>query len=261
MIRVDKPTIAPTVLSTRGVAAAKGHCGDYDSSPAVYRSGAKKFKFARAIYAAEEVRDALLLAQHKKCAFCESFVRHVSYGDVEHFRPKMGYRQRNSDSLRRPGYYWLAYEWGNLFFCCQLCNQQFKRNLFPLKDGRSRARSHSHQLDKEEPLLVDPAKTDPAGFLTFHQARAVAVGACREGQVTIRVLGLNRSELMEARGRRLQILRDLLLVRDLLREKSATNPTHEHTERLRSVERTLQESRDATSEYAAMARAFLDTAT
>ena len=129
MIRVDKP-IAPPVLTARGVNAAQAHCDDYTASPDDYRSGTKIFDFDKSIYAATEVKDALLAAQRKKCAFCESLVRHISYGAVEHFRPKGGYKQRKSDTLKRPGYYWLAYDWDNLFFCCQLCNEQFKRNMF-----------------------------------------------------------------------------------------------------------------------------------
>ena len=61
--------------------------------------------------------------------FCESKVSHIAYGDVEHFRPKAGYRQRPEDPLVQPGYYWLAYEWSNLLFCCQLCNQRFKATI------------------------------------------------------------------------------------------------------------------------------------
>nr|WP_239015299.1 AAA family ATPase [Archangium violaceum] len=78
-----------------------------------------------------------------KCAFCESQLAHISYGDVEHFRPKAGWRQEEGGPLGRPGYYWLAYEWTNLFLACTLCNQQFKRNLFPLRTPSRRARSHS----------------------------------------------------------------------------------------------------------------------
>src|SRR5207248_2896103 len=93
----------------------------------------------------------------------ESFFAHTGYGDVEHFRPKGGYKQRETDELKRPGYYWLAYAWDNLFCSCQLCNQRFKRNLFPLRDGRRRARSHTHKLDKEQPLpLTLPRWTRPS---------------------------------------------------------------------------------------------------
>ena len=75
---------------------------DFDSSPT-----------------AEVGEGHLLKAQHDKCCFCESKVTQVAYGDVEHYRPKAGYRQEHGAPLGRPGYYLLAYEWSNLMFCCQ----------------------------------------------------------------------------------------------------------------------------------------------
>jgi hypothetical protein len=48
------------------------------------------------------------------------------------FRPKGGWVQNDGDALTQPGYYWLAYEWSNLLISCQLCNQEFKKNRFPL---------------------------------------------------------------------------------------------------------------------------------
>ncbi|MCI0701935.1 MAG: hypothetical protein L0241_12710 [Planctomycetia bacterium] len=256
MICIHKPTI-PDVLLTKGTPARQKHCDDYDASPDDYRSGAKKFQFDDSIYAATEVKDELRERQHKKCAFCESFFAHTGYGDIEHFRPKGAYQQRETDSLKYPGYYWLAYEWSNLFYSCQLCNQQYKRNLFPLRDGRSRARSHRHNIANEQPLLVDPGGQEPSDYIEFRDEIAFPVKGCREGIITIEVLGLNREELVDIRGERLNRLRDLVLLRDLLREKVATIPTPEYSQRLRDVEATLQASKDDTAEYAAMARAVL----
>ena len=259
MIRILKPA-APAILLNQGAAATQQLCNDYEADPNEYRNGAKTFdsdRFISSIYADREVKDALRAAQHQKCAFCESYVPHISYGDVEHFRPKAGYRQRETDALKRPGYYWLAYEWANLFYACQLCNQRFKRNLFPLKDQRRRARSHKHELEKEEPLLVDPSGLDPAKFIEFRADRAHAIGGCPEGETTIAVLGLNRSELMEVRGKRLQTLRWLLEARDLLRDKIAATPASELADRLRALEDTLRASRAPTAEYSAMFGCFL----
>jgi uncharacterized protein (TIGR02646 family) len=260
MIRIAKRAAPPTVLVTRGVPAAQTHCAAYDLAPDDYRSGAVTFSdadFDRTIYAAEDVKEALREDQHRKCAFCESFFDHIAYGDVEHFRPKGGYRQRDHDALRRPGYYWLVYEWTNLFFSCQLCNQRFKRNLFPLRDNRSRARSHRYNLANEEPLLIDPTAHDPSGYVSFRGEYAIAVNGCREGDTTIEVLGLNREELIEIRRDRLAQLERLVWLRDLLSEKLATTSDPESSRRLSAVEATLQASREDSGQYAAMARAFL----
>lgn len=55
-----------------------------------------------------------------KCAYCEAPVQAVAHGDVEHFRPKSVY-------------WWLAYCYDNYLFSCQVCNQTFKGDKFPLE--------------------------------------------------------------------------------------------------------------------------------
>ncbi len=195
--------------------------------------------------------------QLDKCAFCESAFAHISYGDVEHFRPKAEVRQDAGGVPLRPGYYWLAYEWSNLFVSCQLCNQRFKRTHFPLSNPGRRARSHRQNLGREKPLLINPAAVDPALHITFHDERPVPVGRSRVGDITIRVLGLDRPELLERRRERLQDLKD---IRDLLdhfeereRAGSLDSPGRQLLTRLRGRrDRALRPE----AEYSAMAAAF-----
>ena len=256
MIRVVKPTAPPAVLLTTGAVHRQSHCDDFDAAPDEYRSGARTFDIAD-VYRADEVKEALRVAQHGKCAFCESYFKHIAFGDVEHFRPKGGYRRRDGDPLRQPGYYWLAYEWSNLFYSCQLCNQQFKRNLFPLRDNRRRARSHRSDLASEQPLLIDPAAHDPAAHIGFRGEYAFARNGSREGETTIAVLGLNREGLAEVRRKRLQDLRILSELCDELRAAVATNPGPLRQAQLRERERELRERLADDAEYAALARAFV----
>lgn len=54
-----------------------------------------------------------------KCAYCEASTEVVAHGDVEHFRPKSVY-------------WWLAYCYDNYLFACQICNQTFKGDNFPV---------------------------------------------------------------------------------------------------------------------------------
>jgi uncharacterized protein (TIGR02646 family) len=211
-----------------------------------------RFEFAEDIYRHESVKAALRAAQHDKCAFCESKFSHVGYGDVEHFRPKAGYCQRDGSPLRRPGYYWLAYEWDNLFFSCQLCNQRFKRNLFPLRHPRRRALSHHDPLGREEPLLIDPGRDDPAAFLRFREEVAEAVDENLVGKTTIAVLGLNRPELTEARRSRLRPVLLLLRVRGTLAALPATPEVEQH---LLEIDAQLHALTRDEAEYAAMMRA------
>ena len=154
MIGITKPAEPPEVLTRETTHQRIAECCDRFSVAADdYRAGRRKFTFSDSIYNHETVKEALILAQHGKCCFCEMKI--ADEGDVEHFRPKSGYRQRTGDRLGRPGYYWLAYEWSNLLLACSSCNQRFKRNLFPLADPSQRAESHAADINLEEPLLIN----------------------------------------------------------------------------------------------------------
>lgn len=206
MIRVRKPKLAPAPLRTEGAAATKEL---RRKSP---RALARGVEFDATIYGHAEVKRALVKAQHGKCCYCESKIRHVDHGDVEHFRPKASVRQGDGDARARPGYYWLAYAWDNLLFACALCNQRHKSDLFPLRDPAKRARSHKDDLSGEEPLLIDPSREDPARWLVFNRAIVDPVGGEPKGATTIRVLGLNRSELKERRRARLEEIERLEII-------------------------------------------------
>lgn len=54
-----------------------------------------------------------------KCAYCEANTEVVAHGDVEHYRPK---------SI----YWWLAYTYDNYLYVCQICNQKYKSDNFPI---------------------------------------------------------------------------------------------------------------------------------
>ena len=105
-----------------------------------------------------------------------------------------------------PGYYWLAYDWKNLLFSCQICNQQFKKNHFGLEKEENRIRSH-HQADalkNEFPLLVDPTNDNPEKAVTFKRENAIPVEGSLRGKYMIEHLGLQRAALADARQARLE---------------------------------------------------------
>jgi uncharacterized protein (TIGR02646 family) len=204
--------------------------------------------FDRTLYAAKSVKNALITAQHEKCAFCESKLTHVAWGDVEHFRPKAGWRQAAADPLTTPGYYWLAYEWENLSFCCQLCNQRGKRNRFPLADPGARATGPA-AVANEQPLFVDPYSEDPESHITFNGALVHALDS--RGSETREGLDLDRPELVERRKERLDHLVALRDGADALERKDPTRP---EIARMRAL---LARAVDDDAEYAGMARAAL----
>lgn len=207
MIGVQRPATAPRVLTTRGAAKRAEMEAAYDASPAEYDRRRLRFTFDGALYGHSSVKQALVRAQHGKCAFCESRVG--MDGDVEHFRPKAGFVQTRGERVQGAGYYWLAYEWSNLLLACSPCNQRHKRNLFPLADPSVRARSHHHDVKREEPLLIDPGAMDPEDHISFRQEIAFPVNGSRAGAATIDGLRLNRENLNELRRGRLNELRTL----------------------------------------------------
>ena len=82
----------------------------------------KKFDIKPEVYGSQEVKDALNNIQKGMCCFCECYYEVGGRGEVEHFRPKMGYQQDKDDLFHRPGYFWLGYEWTNLMYSCKKCN-------------------------------------------------------------------------------------------------------------------------------------------
>lgn len=203
---IDKRAIpVPEILTTRGARKITEYKAEYTADKAKYTSStpslknsAPSFDFDSTIYGHESVKKALVILQNKKCCFCESRITHIGYGDVEHFRPKAGFSQDEADQYHKPGYFWLAYDWSNLFLSCQLCNQRHKRSFFPLKDPVKRCKiNRSYSIDKEEPLFINPSKINPIDHITFH--KEVPFGKTLEGITTIKYLGLAREELNENR--------------------------------------------------------------
>jgi uncharacterized protein (TIGR02646 family) len=247
MIRIHKRAAPLPVLATRGREETAAHRVAYDSNPAAYDSGTAQLSFDSSLYGHDSVKRELIAAQHGKCCFCEAKITHISYGDVEHFRPKAGYRQHPDDPLGRPGYYWLAYEWPNLYLSCQMCNQRFKRNTFPLRDAGLRCRNHRMDLAQEEPLFLDPGAVDPEDHIEFAAEQPIAKNGSPRGLATIEALGLRREPLRERRFDRYKILTTLQEVARLLPEDPLG----------RKALSILSEAQLDGAEYASMARSAL----
>lgn len=247
MIRIRKPADAPAVLGDRGRRETERNQAAYEADPARYDSGDARLPFDSGLYGHESVKRALIQAQYGKCAFCESKLIHISYGDVEHFRPKAGYRQDPGDPLGRPGYYWLAYEWPNLFLSCQLCNQRFKKNTFPLLDPARRCRNHLGDLSLEEPLFLDPGTDDPEDHIEFSAEQPKARSGSLRGEATIEALGLWREELREIRFDRYQKLEALKNVAQIM----PGDPLGQRAQAL------LDDAVQDQAEYASMARCLM----
>jgi 5-methylcytosine-specific restriction endonuclease McrA len=201
MIRVNKSPNVPPKLRNEGATQCTADLAEYLANSALYtnntRRAAKK-KFDNGIYGCSEVKDQLKRDQHFKCCYCESKFTANSPGDVEHFRPKGGYKIPGIRGLNKPGYYWLAYEWSNLFFSCEECNRSNKKNYFPLLDEAKRATPHDNpnSLSDESPLLICPSE-DPSNHIEFD--KDIIKGRDERGDKSIEYYGLKRSGILEKR--------------------------------------------------------------
>ena len=243
MIRIRKPAQLPTILRSKGTRKCAEHCAAYDN-------GEREFVFDASIYGAKAVKDALVAAQHGKCCFCESKVGHD--GDVEHFRPKSACCQGRGKAMLRPGYYWLAYEWKNLFLCCSACNSRYKRNYFPLREPEKRSRSHQDDLTQEDPLFINPAERDPEQFISFRQEIAYAIDGNAYGKTTIDALNLNRENFNERRRERLA---DLVTMREIIALEHTDLNTTEGRPLVAKAKAILSRAIADNAEFAAMSRA------
>lgn len=232
----------PSVLQNKGKVKQQALCEAYDQ-------GQREFKFDSAIYGNAAVKTALLKMQHDKCCFCESKISHISYGDVEHYRPKGGYKQTEQDELHAPGYYWLPYTWENLLLSCTLCNQQFKKNLFPLLEPQKRALNHRDDIALEQPLLINPSVIDPRQYIGFRQEIPYALEGNIYGKETIAAVGLDREALNEKRRSYLALINQLIAV---IKLASMQIENVELQELAEAAKQTIDRATLPIAEYSAM---------
>ena len=250
MIKITKPAAAPAILQGRGLIRQITDCREYELFPADYDNGTRKFTFDASIYGDATVKQALIDAQHGKCCFCETIIREE--GDIEHFRPKAGFRQGKRTRLEKPGYYWLAYDWDNLLLACSICNQRHKGNLFPLVNPALRARNHDQAVLQEEPLFIHPVFADPARYIAFRQEVAYPRNNHPNGKATIQELGLNRSVLQEKRLTHLSHLNTYQKILDL---ESKLTGNAEGRELIAKARKFLSNAILDTAEFTAMTKA------
>ena len=156
-----------------------------------------------------ELRPLLTELFASKCAYCESSLGVTDLSQTELFRPRAMAVNLDGETTR-PGYWWLAYEWGNLYLACAECNRN-KGNRFPVVGPR--ALRPDDDLAKERGLLLDPCADDPEEHLLFNEDGLVAsaseidVDGHDRGAITIDILGLNRPGLVEARRQATAVLK------------------------------------------------------
>ena len=144
-------------------------------------SGVKIPKHVENRYNTTEVKDALLLESSGKCMYCESPIGHIAHEHIEHIKPKA--------SSKFPG---LCYTWNNLGLACPKCNM-----------------NKSDTYDLIHPF-INPYVDDPDSNFIFFGTWIYPKGHNLRAEITIRVIELNRPDLIERRLERTKSIRRLI---------------------------------------------------
>jgi 5-methylcytosine-specific restriction endonuclease McrA len=198
MIQLTDRPDKPDRLRSRAVAGKKA------SLTRKHRNGTPftQADFDRNYFSHLDIRRPLWRWQEKKCCYCERRRDLKLEPDVEHFRPKA-----EVTGQAGPGYWWLTYEWSNLFFSCKTCNQRHKKNEFPLEPGGVRAQPGDLALLNERPTLADVGNENPEPLIGYvwrtepePLAKPVGLDAAGRGARIVKILGLDRDDLNQERG-------------------------------------------------------------
>lgn len=194
MIRVQRGPEPPELPATRTTEVAR--------IEAIRRAGRfpRSDEFGASL---RSVRAVLGARQHFVCCYCEKFSEE-KYATVEHVRPKAEARRSNGRAAH--GYWWLAWTWENLLFCCEQCNGH-KDTWFPLRGddqpphfGRPLAEGDAPP-GHEHPLLLDPAEDDGIADIQFRPVNGRWIpqprAGSRRGYETIQRIQLDRADLLD----------------------------------------------------------------
>lgn len=266
MIQItNKPEKRPAILYKDGKDKGKDRLevatdkliATFEEDPNLFTNPTKdnKIEFDSSLYGHDDIKTTLIESQFDKCCFCEAKVSHVAYGDVEHFRPKAAYRQEKGDTLKRPGYFWLAYDWDNLLFSCQLCNQRYKENLFPLYDTRTRITKPTQDWKTEQSIFIHPVFEDPEIHITFVNGDVKAKTV--RGYKTLKALGLDRIKLTDRRSEQLEPIQSLINIYNIYPDIEPYK-TQAKNEILKMAPKILSPQSEYSSMFKANFKDFID---
>jgi uncharacterized protein (TIGR02646 family) len=202
MIRVERTRVRdPTVLRSSAAEGKRERARKFFRREPEKRAQ-ESFDFGVFLYEADEVRAALDLLFSSKCAYCEQPLALESLV-VDQFRPRSGAVGLDG-SFSLDHYWWLAYEWTNLYSACPECSS-LKGPRFPVEGERladpfRSRRTKQAPSPSERALLLDPCVDDPEKSLVFlEDGHVVGAAGDDRGRVTVEVLGLNRRTLIDGR--------------------------------------------------------------
>ncbi|QHJ14000.1 hypothetical protein FX988_04282 (plasmid) [Paraglaciecola mesophila] len=136
-------------------------------------------KAARYRYRHPDIKSTLRSECSDKCIFCESKISHVFPGETDHIIPLS---RKQEDVVK----------WENLGYVCKECN---------------RNKSNYHDVNLP---LVNPFVDDPDEHLLFFGPIILAKPSNNRGQITVDLLKLSRSALVERKKERIDQVKLLI---------------------------------------------------
>ena len=177
-----------------------------------YRSSDRAQKRFVDYYLPENISESLHKLFNGKCAYCESnfdvetpFVQtkidlSLTYYDrIDHFRPRNNAKGFVKSKFSADHYWWLTYEWQNLYYCCPECRNS-KASWFPVVGERTvKELDYKKIIKTERNLILDPCNDDIIGQFKFDLRTGKIYSDTRKGEITIKLLDLNRIILEDRR--------------------------------------------------------------
>jgi uncharacterized protein (TIGR02646 family) len=153
----------------------------------------KKFKTSESKCNQPEIKGSLKLMFSDKCAYCESKITHIAYGEIEHYKPKSKYPN-------------LCFEWDNMVFSCTICNgTTHKGDKFPLVN--------------EGGPIINLVDENPDHFFKFdydkQTSQALIIPLNERAKTTLNIFKFNdRQELIERRSKRTKEIITIKIIAD-----------------------------------------------
>ncbi|PEP90537.1 chromosome segregation protein SMC [Bacillus toyonensis] len=141
-----------------------------------------------------------------KCSYCEVTMEVLPL-DIDFYRPIKGSLNTVDGEFYPDHYWWLKYQDDNIFSICVECKRA-KSNRFPVQGRLAPINADARELLSEKRLLIHPSRDYPERHFVYDED-GMMYHRSKKGQVTIDVLNLNRSTLVEIRSKEYYMFNEL----------------------------------------------------
>jgi len=199
-------------------------------------------------YKNDDTKEALGVMYNYKCVYCEQRLGRDSSFHVEHYRPKSRY-------------YWIAYSWDNLLYCCAKCNSskgtKFETMKVSIVAPTDEDLKNIHSLTKEynkleKPKLINPEVENIEKDIEFFD-NGFIYSENERVQYTIDSCNLNRDSILNERAK---LFNDFFKKKYLrkLREYQVTKNKDYLIQMKGLLEDFIEDSKDKESDFLAFRR-------